>query len=87
MNPVQAILGLSNNSYCGTAPCPDAFVTQFNAAGSALTYSTYLGGNGYDSGQGIALDSTGDPYITGSTIFHELPGHFPVQFGLLYGPL
>ncbi len=76
-NPVQAILGLSNNSFCGTNPCPDAFVTQFNAAGSALTYSTYLGGNGYDTGQGIALDSTPDPYITGSTISTNFPATSP----------
>jgi hypothetical protein len=66
-NPVQATLGLSSNTYCGAAPCPDAFITQFNTAGNGLTYSTYLGGNGPDFGQGIALDDTGDPYITGST--------------------
>jgi hypothetical protein len=76
-NPVQAILGLSNNTFCGTNPCPDAFITQLNAAGSALTYSTYLGGNGYDSGQAIALDYTGDPYITGSTISTNFPATAP----------
>jgi len=73
-NPVQAILGLSSiTTYCGTAPCADAFVTELNAAGNALTYSTYLGGNGADFGQAIALDSTGDPYVTGSTDSTNFP--------------
>jgi hypothetical protein len=73
LNPVQSVLGISNNQYCGTTPCADAFVTQFNAAGNALTYSTYLGGNGPDFGQGIAVDDTGDSYITGSTSSTNFP--------------
>jgi hypothetical protein len=78
LNPVQATLGLSSAiAYCGTAPCPDAFITQLNAAGNGLNYSTYLGGNGYDSGQSIALDSTGDPYITGSTASTNFPAAAP----------
>jgi hypothetical protein len=76
-SPIQAILGLSNNQLCGSAPCADAFITQFNAAGNALTYSTYLGGNGPDFGQAIALDSTGLPYIAGSTS----STNFPVIWG------
>src|SRR5437867_5491725 len=51
-------------------PLPDAFVTKLNpvGAGSAdLVYSTYLGGNGTDSGSGIAVDATGNVYVTGST--------------------
>ena len=73
-NPVQALLGLSSvATYCGTAPCPNAFITQINPTGNALTYSTYLGGNSYNSGEGIAVDSTGDPYITGSTSSTNFP--------------
>jgi len=72
-NPIQSTLGLSNNNLCGTLPCADIFVTQLSADGSALTYSTYLGGNGPDFGQSIALDSTGDPYITGSTSSANFP--------------
>jgi len=45
----------------------DAFVSKLNAAGSALTYSTYLGGNAGDTGYGIALDSSGSAYVTGFT--------------------
>jgi hypothetical protein len=71
--PVQGILGLSNNNLCGSAPCADAFITQLNPAGNGLTYSTYLGGNGPDFGQSIAVDSSGDPYITGSTSSVNFP--------------
>jgi len=42
----------------------DAFVTKFNASGTALVYSTYLDGCG---GLGIAVDNGGDAYVTGST--------------------
>jgi hypothetical protein len=72
-NPIQPTLGLTSNNLCGTLPCADIFVTQLNAAGNALTYSTYLGGNGPDFGQAIAVDSTGDPYITGSTSSTNFP--------------
>jgi len=85
-NPVQAILGLSINNLCGTAPCPDAFVTKLNASGNFdnTTYSTYLGGNGPDYGQAIAVDSAGDPYITGSTSSTNFPTAAPVNTGLQY---
>ena len=43
----------------------DAFVAKLNAAGSALVYSTYLGGSIDDQAIGIALDSTGNAYVTG----------------------
>ena len=46
----------------------DAFVTKLNASGSALVYSTYLGGSGQDSATGIAIDGSGDAYVTGDTI-------------------
>jgi hypothetical protein len=72
-NPIQAILGISAGPLCGLSPCSDAFVTQLNAAGNALVYSTYLGGSGPDFGQAIALDSAGDPYITGSTSSTNFP--------------
>lgn len=47
----------------------DAFVAKLNWSGSALTlgYSTYLGGSADDVGTGIAVDSSGDTYVTGNT--------------------
>ena len=52
---------------CYYTLCTDAFVTKFNAAGSALVYSTYLYGNAQDDATGIAVDSAGNAYVTGST--------------------
>lgn len=51
----------------------DAFVTQLNFSGNALVYSTYLGGNNYDEGKGIAIDDLGDVYITGRTESTDFP--------------
>src|SRR6266513_1245206 len=45
----------------------NAFVTKINAAGTALVYSTYLGGSGMDAGKGIAVDAAGAAYVTGYT--------------------
>ncbi|HBB89167.1 MAG TPA: hypothetical protein DC047_16295, partial [Blastocatellia bacterium] len=45
----------------------EAFVAKLNANGSALIYSTYLGGNKDDTGKGIAVDSVGNAYVTGQT--------------------
>jgi RHS repeat-associated protein len=62
----------------------NVFVSKLNAAGSALVYSTYLGGNGYDYGQGITLDSTGNAYIVGyttSTNFPTTVGAFQTTIG------
>ena len=51
----------------------DAFVAKFNAAGSALLYSTYIGGGGNDFGFGIAVDSSGNAYVTGQTASSNFP--------------
>ena len=61
--PLQAVYG---GGY-------DAFVTKLNAAGSALLYSTYLGGSGREDGYGIAVDSAGNAYVTGSTASTNFP--------------
>jgi RHS repeat-associated protein len=51
----------------------DAFVTKFNPGGNTLAYSTYLGGSGTDSGTGIAIDSSGNAYVTGATNSTNFP--------------
>jgi beta-propeller repeat-containing protein/HYDIN/CFA65/VesB family protein len=63
---------------CGAAPleqkpCADAFVAKLNPAGSALVYSTYLGGSSYDAGQGIAIDGAGNAFVTGFTVSTDFP--------------
>jgi uncharacterized repeat protein (TIGR01451 family) len=45
----------------------DAFVAKLNPAGTALVYAGYVGGLGDDKGNGIAVDSDGNAYITGET--------------------
>src|SRR5262249_8511532 len=51
----------------------DAFVTKLNDTGSALVYSTYIGGAGQDSGNSIAVDSAGNAYVTGDTSSANFP--------------
>ena len=50
----------------GGSPPVNAFVAKFECGGSALTYSTYLGGGGSAEASAIAVDSAGNAYITGS---------------------
>ncbi len=54
-DPLQANNGDNTN----------AFVTKFDAAGGALVYSTYLGGSGGAQANGIAVDKSGNAYVTG----------------------
>ena len=70
-----------------TFPCYDAFVAKLNPAGSALIYSTYLGGTGSDYGYAIALDGSSNAYMTGyttSTNFPTTAGAFQQVFGGSY---
>jgi hypothetical protein len=50
----------------------DAFVTKLNPAGSALVYSTFLGGSGFDGGS-IAVDADGNVYVAGGTSSTDFP--------------
>jgi Beta-propeller repeat len=69
---------------CSSPPCSDAFVTKLNAAGNALVYSTYLGGNRDENNGvldvgtrhlalGIAVDSAHSVYVTGTTDSPNFP--------------
>src|SRR5207247_1970406 len=68
----------------------NAFVTKLNPTGSALVYSTYLGGNNDDQGLGIAVDAAGNAYVAGQTrssTFPTTPGAFQrFEGGGLYEP-
>ena len=51
----------------------NAFVSVLNAQGSGLIYSTYIGGSGSDAATGIAVDPSGNAYVTGSTTSADFP--------------
>ena len=57
----------------------DAFVAKFNPAGSALLYSTYLGGDADDVAYGIAVDAFGSAYVAGITQSSNFPTANPMQ--------
>ncbi|HUJ43120.1 MAG TPA: SBBP repeat-containing protein [Opitutaceae bacterium] len=57
----------------------DAFVTKLVPAGNALAYSTYLGGSASDAAWGIAIDGSGQAYVTGWTQSTDFPTLAPVQ--------
>ena len=63
-------------SFAGT---DDAFVTKLNPTGSALVFSTYLGGIGDEEGDNIAVDGSGNVYVSGSTTSTDFPTANPFQ--------
>jgi hypothetical protein len=82
VNPIQGFGGGSN-----------AFLCKFNVNGTTLVYSTYLGGSAYDKGAGIAVDSSGNAYVIGTTLsvdfplvnaFEGLPGEYVEIYGTAF---
>jgi Beta-propeller repeat len=71
--PGALTLPPSTGISCRRGTITDAFVTRLNAAGNALLYSTYLGGACADSGSSIALDSSGNATIVGTTTSTNFP--------------
>jgi len=69
--PTTAGAFQSNFSSC--VSLADVFITKLNPAGSALFYSTYLGGSGDDGGSGVAVDASGNAYVTGGTFSSDFP--------------
>ena len=60
----------------------DGFVAELNPSlfgGASLVYSSYLGGSGFDIGSGIAVDGSGNAYITGVTTSTNFPTKNPFQ--------
>jgi hypothetical protein len=58
---------------CSFPPCNDTFVAKINASGTALVYSTYLGGTGDENGLGMAVDHHGNAYAAGFTTSTDFP--------------
>ena len=59
--------------YTSTTGTPDGFVAKLNPAGSALVFSTYLGGSNADVVTGIALDGSNNVYVGGITSSTDFP--------------
>ena len=57
----------------------DAILVKLNPDGSALLYSTYLGGSGTDDAHSIIIDSIGNAYLTGRTTSTDFPSVNPLQ--------
>jgi Beta-propeller repeat len=67
------VLNPAQPSYSGPNSIEDVFVAKLNPEGTALIYSTYLGGHGRDLGLAIAVDSSGCAYVTGLTTSADFP--------------
>lgn len=78
--PLQSPIRNSNSGSSG--PSVDAFVTKLNPVGSALVYSTYLGGSATDEGTAIAVDSSGSAYVAGFAGSTDFPVVNPMQLHL-----
>ena len=83
------VTGITNSVNFPLADAPqtqargvDAFVTKLNPSGSALVYSTYLGGAGTEMGNAIAVSSAGDAYIVGATGSPDFPLVNPLRSSL-----
>jgi len=73
-NPLQASSGNNGNTFVA-----DAFVAKLNPQGSALIYSTYLGGSNADESESIAIDTNFNAYIAGVTNSTNFPTKNPLQ--------
>ncbi len=68
------------NAFQAVAPgARDAFVSKISEDGKSFSYSTFLGGNQNDEGNGIAVGPGGDAYVTGRTTSPNFPTHNPFQ--------
>ena len=65
--------GAFDRTLASTNNVSDVFVTKLNATGTALVYSTFLGGSAFDVGRGIAVDAAGNAYVTGHHPVAEFP--------------
>jgi hypothetical protein len=74
----QSAIGGVSDAF--SAPGGDAFAAKLNAAGTALVYFTYLGGEGGDAANHIALDARGNAYVAGGYTFSP---NFPTTVNAL----
>jgi len=55
------------------APFSDAFVAKLNPAGSAMVWATYIGGKDVDQAKAVAVDGSGNVWVTGTTASADFP--------------
>jgi hypothetical protein len=67
------------NPFDNTNENGDIFITKFSPAGNDIIFSTYLGGNGGDGASSIAIDESGNVYLTGATFSTDFPTVNPFQ--------
>jgi uncharacterized repeat protein (TIGR01451 family) len=73
---------ITMNAYQSTrAGDTDAFLAKINAAGSALLYSSFIGGAATDRGSGVVIDGSGVAYIAGYGASPDFPTEDPFQAG------
>jgi len=72
-NAFQSACASCANTATPVAAEFDTFVSKLNANGTALVYSTFLGGNQHDASEAIALDSLGNAYVAGETQSPDFP--------------
>ena len=65
--------GVLQSMQKGSSGFGSAFVSKLNPSGTALIFSTYVGGTGGDAAYGLAVDSSGDAYIVGQTASKDFP--------------
>lgn len=75
--PVYPDPGALQTSYGGGTY--DAFALKLAPSGSQLAYSTYVGGSGSDSANGIAMDSSGNTFVVGQTKSTDLATVYPLS--------
>ena len=83
-NDFPTTTGAYDQTYNGASDSDDdVFVAKLNAAGSALVYSTFLGGSGAEHGMDMVLGGSGNVYVTGMTTSSDFPtttGAYDVSF-------
>jgi hypothetical protein len=70
--PVTSGALQTTNRGAATSSC-NAFVSKLNPSATALIYSTYLGGSASDSANAVAVDASGDAYVTGGAFSSNFP--------------
>jgi len=68
---VNALFPKKNENY-------DAFIIKINPEGNAILFSSFLGGNEYDVGYGVAVDNNSNLYVTGTTYSNDFPTFNPL---------